>query len=166
MPIVGKEATWMDDCRTAAGEGGKLLCSLVDGFEGEDSNGSCGHIVEIPGFGRIFLGETAGLVRFRATGGDTRRAGLPGQGENEYLCGRRRRPGRQLAKLAVLLAGMLFTLSLCGMPRIDKPGTRGAVPEHLRGLLARQPGRGASARRARRDKEFSPTGSANSPRGN
>src|SRR6266478_48492 len=37
--------------------GGKLLCSLVDGFDGEQSNKSCGHIVEIPGFGRIFLGE-------------------------------------------------------------------------------------------------------------
>jgi len=37
--------------------GGKLLCSLVDGVDGEDSNKSCGHIVEIPGFGRIFLGE-------------------------------------------------------------------------------------------------------------
>jgi hypothetical protein len=36
--------------------GGSLLCSLVDGF-GEDSNAPCGHIVEIPGFGRIFLGE-------------------------------------------------------------------------------------------------------------
>ena len=35
----------------AAG-GGKLLCSLVDGVHGKD-----GHIVEIPGFGRIFLGE-------------------------------------------------------------------------------------------------------------
>jgi hypothetical protein len=32
--------------------GGKLLCSLVDGVHGKD-----GHIVEIPGFGRIFLGE-------------------------------------------------------------------------------------------------------------
>jgi hypothetical protein len=32
--------------------GGKLLCSLVDGVDGND-----GHIVEIPGFGRIFLGE-------------------------------------------------------------------------------------------------------------
>jgi len=37
--------------------GGNLLCSLVDGFDGEESNNSCGHIVEIPGFGRIFLGE-------------------------------------------------------------------------------------------------------------
>jgi hypothetical protein len=37
--------------------GGKLLCSLVDGLDGGHSNESCGHIVEIPGFGRIFLGE-------------------------------------------------------------------------------------------------------------
>jgi hypothetical protein len=39
------------------GNGRYLLCSLVDGFDGEDSKKSCGHIVEIPGFGRIFLGE-------------------------------------------------------------------------------------------------------------
>jgi hypothetical protein len=38
-------------------DGGKLLCSLVDGFDGEESIKSYGHIVEIPGFGRIFLGE-------------------------------------------------------------------------------------------------------------
>lgn len=37
--------------------GGKLLCSLVDGFAAQDSIGSCGHIVEIPGFGRFFFGE-------------------------------------------------------------------------------------------------------------
>src|ERR1700722_2830825 len=37
------------------GHGGSLLCSLVDGF-GEESNAPSGHIVEIPGFGRIFLG--------------------------------------------------------------------------------------------------------------
>jgi hypothetical protein len=37
--------------------GGTLLCSLVDGLDGGHSNESCGHIVEIPGFGRIFLGE-------------------------------------------------------------------------------------------------------------
>jgi hypothetical protein len=39
------------------GDGAPLLCSLVDGFNGEGSKPSCGHIVEIPGFGRIFLGE-------------------------------------------------------------------------------------------------------------
>jgi hypothetical protein len=38
-------------------DGGDLLCSLVDGFDGKDSIGSCGHIVDIPGFGRILLGE-------------------------------------------------------------------------------------------------------------
>jgi hypothetical protein len=38
-------------------DGGKLLCSLVDGFDREESIKSYGHIVEIPGFGRIFLGE-------------------------------------------------------------------------------------------------------------
>jgi hypothetical protein len=36
---------------------GNVLCSMVDGFEGAESNGSSGHIVEIPGFGRIILGE-------------------------------------------------------------------------------------------------------------
>jgi hypothetical protein len=39
------------------GNGRNLLCSLVDGCDGEDSEKSCGHIIEIPGFGRIFLGE-------------------------------------------------------------------------------------------------------------
>jgi hypothetical protein len=39
------------------GDGGNVLCSLVDGFEGESPKGSCGHIVEIPGFGRIIVGE-------------------------------------------------------------------------------------------------------------
>ena len=34
-----------------------VLCSLVDGFEGEELGQGGGHIVEIPGFGRIILGE-------------------------------------------------------------------------------------------------------------
>jgi hypothetical protein len=34
-----------------------VLCSLVDGFEGGDCQENRGHIVEIPGFGRIILGE-------------------------------------------------------------------------------------------------------------
>jgi hypothetical protein len=38
-------------------DGGKVLCSLVDGLEGAGASGSCGHIVQIPGFGRIILGE-------------------------------------------------------------------------------------------------------------
>jgi hypothetical protein len=38
------------------GDGGNVLCSLVDGVEDAGPNESC-HIVEIPGFGRIFLGE-------------------------------------------------------------------------------------------------------------
>ena len=29
----------------------------MDGFEGADPTTSCGHVVEIPGFGRITLGE-------------------------------------------------------------------------------------------------------------
>lgn len=36
---------------------GTVLCSLVDGFEGAGSSEGCGHVVEIPGFGRIILGE-------------------------------------------------------------------------------------------------------------
>ena len=39
------------------GNGRNLRCSLVDGFDGGESNGSPGHIMEIPGFGRIILGE-------------------------------------------------------------------------------------------------------------
>jgi hypothetical protein len=38
-------------------DGGSVLCSLVDGFEGEKPGEGPGHIVEIPGFGRIILGE-------------------------------------------------------------------------------------------------------------
>jgi hypothetical protein len=44
-------------------------CSLVDGFEDQKE---CGHVVDIPGFGRIFLGElfitpySAQLVSIRA----------------------------------------------------------------------------------------------------
>jgi hypothetical protein len=34
-----------------------LLASLVDGLDGKDAPPSVGHIVEIPGFGRIYLGE-------------------------------------------------------------------------------------------------------------
>lgn len=37
--------------------GGRVLCSLVDGFETTDERSSDGHIVDIPGFGRIILGE-------------------------------------------------------------------------------------------------------------
>jgi hypothetical protein len=39
------------------GGGDNLLCSLVDGFDAQDAIASCGHIVEIPGFGRFFFGE-------------------------------------------------------------------------------------------------------------
>ncbi len=42
---------------TSAREQGSVLCSLVDGFEGEELGQGHGHIVEIPGFGRIILGE-------------------------------------------------------------------------------------------------------------
>jgi hypothetical protein len=38
------------------GEGGHVLCSLVDGFE-EGEGSPRGHIVDIPDFGRIILGE-------------------------------------------------------------------------------------------------------------
>jgi hypothetical protein len=45
---------WM---MTSARGQGSVLCSLVDGFEGEEGGRGGGHIVEIPGFGRIILGE-------------------------------------------------------------------------------------------------------------
>jgi hypothetical protein len=47
-----KRHGWMTANPPLPARGGKLLCSLVDGVDGND-----GHIVEIPGFGRIFLGE-------------------------------------------------------------------------------------------------------------
>jgi hypothetical protein len=50
-----KRHGWMNGPQPENGRG--LLCSLVDGFDGEESDKSGGHIVEIPGFGRIFLGE-------------------------------------------------------------------------------------------------------------
>lgn len=55
-----------------AGGSSNLLCSLVDGFGGKGSIATCGHIVEIPGFGRFFFGElrvshdSAQLVAIRA----------------------------------------------------------------------------------------------------
>jgi hypothetical protein len=48
---------WMTTSAPALEQGDPLLCSLVDGFEDCESDGHCGHIVEIPGFGRIILGE-------------------------------------------------------------------------------------------------------------
>jgi hypothetical protein len=47
-----KRHGWMTANPPLPAVGGQLLCSLVDGVDGKD-----GHIVEIPGFGRIFLGE-------------------------------------------------------------------------------------------------------------
>jgi hypothetical protein len=47
-----KRHGWMTANPPSPAVGGKLLCSLVDGVHGKD-----GHIVDIPGFGRIFLGE-------------------------------------------------------------------------------------------------------------
>jgi hypothetical protein len=38
-------------------QSGNVLCSLVDGFAGKDPPIHCGHVVEIPGFGRIILLE-------------------------------------------------------------------------------------------------------------
>jgi hypothetical protein len=46
---------WMTSKRPA--DDGAVLCSLVDGFEGAGPTDGCGHIVEIPGFGRFILGE-------------------------------------------------------------------------------------------------------------
>jgi hypothetical protein len=47
-----KRHGWMTANPPPPADGGELLCSLVNGVDGND-----GHIVEIPGFGRIFLGE-------------------------------------------------------------------------------------------------------------
>jgi len=46
---------WMTTERPA--DDGTVLCSLVDGFEGAGPSEGCGHIAEIPGFGRFILGE-------------------------------------------------------------------------------------------------------------
>jgi hypothetical protein len=46
---------WMTSERPR--DDGTVLCSLVDGFEGAGPSEGCGHIVEIPGFGRIIFGE-------------------------------------------------------------------------------------------------------------
>jgi hypothetical protein len=47
---------WMDSDRKT-GKDGFLLCSLVDGVGGAIPGRSFGHVMEIPEFGRIFLGE-------------------------------------------------------------------------------------------------------------
>jgi hypothetical protein len=48
--------SWMDSERKL-GKDGFLLCSLVDGVGGAIPGRSFGHVLEIPDFGRIFLGE-------------------------------------------------------------------------------------------------------------
>jgi hypothetical protein len=53
---AGKRHGWMAKDAVPK-DGGYVLCSLVDGFEGTAPSGACGHIVDIPEFGRIFLGE-------------------------------------------------------------------------------------------------------------
>jgi hypothetical protein len=66
---------------------GTLLCSLVDGFKDAPPIGNFGHIVEIPGFGRIFLGElrmthdSIQLVAIRAE------LGCPITGKISICCG-------------------------------------------------------------------------------
>jgi hypothetical protein len=75
-------------------DGGYVLCSLVDRLEGGVA-GTFGHIAEIPGFGRIFLGEirvsrdSIQLVAIRAELGCPVKGGISiaaagggGQGEN------------------------------------------------------------------------------------
>jgi hypothetical protein len=74
-------------------DGGYVLCSLVDGLG--DVPGTFGHIAEIPGFGRIFLGEirvsrnSIQVVAIRAELGCPVKGGISvaavgggGQGEN------------------------------------------------------------------------------------
>ena len=77
-----KRHGWMTANPPPPADGGKLLCSLVDGVDGND-----GHIVEIPGFGRIFLGElrvsydSVQLVAIRAE------LGCPVKGKVSICCG-------------------------------------------------------------------------------
>jgi len=47
---------WMDEKREQKKDG-CVLCSLVDGVEGTVPGKTIGHFMEIPDFGRIFLGE-------------------------------------------------------------------------------------------------------------
>jgi hypothetical protein len=47
---------WMTKEKPAA-RSGFVLCSLVDGIQGGVAGSSIGHILEIPGYGRVFLGE-------------------------------------------------------------------------------------------------------------
>lgn len=47
---------WMDEKREQKKDG-CVLCSLVDGVEGTAPGKTIGHVIEIPDFGRIFLGE-------------------------------------------------------------------------------------------------------------
>lgn len=51
-----KRYGWMEPKRELHKDG-CVLCSLVDGVEGTVQGKSIGHFVEIPDFGRIFLGE-------------------------------------------------------------------------------------------------------------
>jgi hypothetical protein len=48
--------SWMESGRDL-GKDGFLLCSLVDGVGGPIPGRSFGHVVEVPDFGRVFLGE-------------------------------------------------------------------------------------------------------------
>jgi hypothetical protein len=57
---------WMTSEQPAA-RGGSVLCSLVDGIQGGIGGSSIGHILEIPAYGRVFLGEivaSPGYVQF------------------------------------------------------------------------------------------------------
>lgn len=60
----------------------KALCSLIDGLESSDSVGCHGHVIEIPHFGRIILGELlvgreyARLIGVRADLGCTISGGI------------------------------------------------------------------------------------------
>ncbi|MHB1938378.1 MAG: hypothetical protein ACYCOR_17615 [Acidobacteriaceae bacterium] len=53
---------WMEQKRDPQTDG-CVLCSLVDGVEGTVPGKSIGHFVEIPDFGRIFLGEIMAFPR-------------------------------------------------------------------------------------------------------
>src|SRR3984957_353763 len=152
----------MDDCRSAAGRlrqpalfaGGWLRRRGFDRNLRPHRGDS--------GLRQVLLRGAAGLPRFGATGGDTRRARTPGEGESRYLHWRWRRHRRPLASLAVLLAGMLsaYTLSGCHESADREAGAlfQSIYDDYLHGTLDVAEARAEKARR-----EFSREGPASAP---
>src|ERR1700722_2363347 len=151
----------MDDFRSAAGAW-RFLAVFLGGWlrrgverAHRPHRGDSGVRPDIPRGG-------ARLPQFGATGGDTRRAGMPGDGENLHMQWRRRRHRRPLASLAVLLAGMLsaYTLSGCHESADREAGAlfQSIYDDYLHGTLDVAEARPEKARR-----EFSREGPASAP---